>query len=399
MRLPGRAGRFGATVMPQPAITARAMPHDDATHDSPFAIGWDHAHYGLTPPLERLCINPRLRHGFQAGRAAFGGRTLAASTPVREWLALRLDALAAGCALETVRLTPGYLARLAVPHCPITREPLATTADAGGWRVARVRRDAGYAAGNLARLGVRADAAQARLGQAEALDLLRVGEADANERHAGLTLAQARRLAVLRSFVQPLSHEAAALPLLVLPPPGLLLFNPLQALQCCVTRAWGEPTPNQRLAALREALQGAASQDAFDAFVAAYHAALAETTPAGSAPATRWALEDAWADGRVLGRWKRFARALTAARCEALLLRLEPQGMLQRPDALATEGWALESGGRAGLPRRLASRPPVVSAAAQRPAPSSRPGCATAPALPPAGAVTGRAHQRNLFTH
>jgi len=378
--------------------TVRALPQDDATHDSPFAIGWDHAHYRLTPPLERLCINPRLRHGFQAGRAAFGGRTLAPSTPVREWLALRLEALAAGCTFETVRLTPAYLARLAVAHCPVTREPLAAAAGAeAGWRVARLRRDAGYAAGNLVRLGPRADAAQARLGPLEALELLRVSGSGAHERHAGLTLAQARRLAVLRSFVQPLAHEAAALPLLLLPPPGLLLFNPLQALQCCITRALGEPTPNQRLAALREDIGDAASQALLDAFIAAYRSALAQVAP--DQPATRWKLEDAWADGTALGRWKRFARTLGAARCEALLARLEPDGLLQRPDALATEGWALASGGRAGLPRMPPSRLPAVASAAQRPAPPDRPKRAAAPALPAAEPTAGRARQRTLFTH
>ena len=378
------------------STTVRALPQDDATHDSPFAIGWDHAHHGLTPPLERLCINPRLRHGFQAGRAAFGRRTLAASTPVREWLALRLEALATGCAFETVRLTPRYLARLAVAHCPVTREPLAAAAGVeAGWRVARVRRDAGYAAGNLVRLGLRAEAAQARLGPA--LELLRVGAADTNERHAGLTLAQARRLAVLRSFVQPLAHEAAALPLLLLPPPGLLLFNPLQALQCGITRAFGEPTPDQRLAALREALEDAASQALFDAFIAAYRSALAQVAP--GQPATRWVLEDAWADGAALGRWKRFARMLGAARCEALLQCLEPQGLLQRPDALATEGWALACGGRAGLPRMPPSRLPAAANAAQRPASLDRPKRAAATALPPAEPMAGRARQRNLFTH
>ena len=381
--------------MSQPALTATSQ--DDVTHDSPFAIGWDHARHRLTPPLERLCINPRLRDGFQAGRAAFAGRTLAAPASVREWLALRLDALAAGCAFETVRLTPRYLARLAVTHCPITREPLAAAAESvNGWRVARVRRDAGYAAGNLVRLGLRADAAQARLGAADAADLLRAGAADANARHAGLTLAQARRLAVLRSFVQPLAHEAAALPLLVLPPPGLLLFNPLQALQCCITRAFAEPLPNQRLAALREALADAASQGAFDAFVAAYHVGLAEAAP--GAPAARWVLEDAWADARASGRWKHFARTLSAVRCEALLSREGPRGLLQRPDALATEGWALASGGRAAAPRRLPQPLRALAGAASHP-PSSRPDRATAPALASAGTLAGRAQQRNLFGH
>jgi hypothetical protein len=382
------------------AATTSCNPvQDDATHDSPFAIGWDHAHYRVTPPLERLCINPRLRHGFQAGRSAFGGRTLAAPVPVREWLALRLDALAAGCAFESVRLTPGYLARLAVAHCPVTREPLAMSAEAAnGWRVARVRRDAGYAAGNLARLGVRADAAQTHLAQTETLDLLHSGEAGANDRHAGLTLAQARRLAVLRSFVRPLSHAAAAaLPLLVLPPPGLLLFNPLQALQCRITRCFGEATPNQRLAALREALPDGASRAAFDSFVAAYHPAFAAAA-AQPAPAPRWALEDAWADGRVLDDWKRLARTLSAVQCESLLLRHAPQGLLVRPDALATEGWALESAGRVGPPRRLASRLPAVCAAPQRPAQPNRAGGARALPLP-AGATAGSPRQHNLFIH
>ena len=380
--------------MPPTTSTARDIAQDDATYDSPFAIGWDHARHRLTPPLERLCINPRLRDGFQAGRAAFGGRTLAASTAVREWLALRLEALAAGCAFETVRLTPGYLARLAVPHCPITRQSLADVVD--GWRVARVRRDAGYAAGNLSRLSARADAAQARLGLAESLDLLRAGRSDADACHAGLTLAQVRRLVVLRSFVRPLPHEAAALPLLVLPPPGLLLLNPLQALQCCLTRAFGEATPNRRLAALREALPDAASRDALDAFVAAYHPVVAAAVTAASTPARRWALEDAWADGRVLGRWKRFARTLTAAQCEALLPGLEPRLLLQRPDALATEGWALASGGRAAPPRRLAPQR-ATAAAAQRPAQRERSERAIAP-LPPAGARDASLRQRHLFT-
>jgi hypothetical protein len=100
----------------------------------------------------------------------------------------------------------------------------------------------------------------------------------------------------------------------------------------------------------------------------------------------------------VLGRWKRFARTLTASRCEALLLRLEPQAV-QRPDALATEGWALASGGRAGLPRMQPPRVRAVANAAHRATPSDRSDRAVVRALPPAEPMAARARQRNLFTH
>ena len=354
-------------------LPARAVPRDD-TFDTPFALGWDHARHGLTPPLERLCINPRLRHGYQAGRAAFGTRLQPADAAVRAWLQLRLDALAAGRAYESVRLTPAYLARLAVTHCPVTREPLAP-----GWRVGRLRGDAGYAAGHLARLSPRAEAARGGLAAGAALALLRRGAADAGP---GLAPAQWRRLALLASFVQPLPHaEAAALPLLVLAPPGVALFNPVQALQQAVTRAWLGDAPNRSLAALREALPEPA-RAVFDAFVGAYHAAWLEASNAHQLP--RWTAEDAWADGRVASRWKRFALLLTPAQCEALALRHAPS--LARPDALATDGWALESGGRAPLPR------------APRPTPTLRPRSA-APAAPLPAPAAPRSPQQSLFVH
>jgi hypothetical protein len=375
-----------------PSLAAPLARSPDDTADSPFALGWDHAHYRLTPPLERLCINPRLRDGFQAGRAAFGRHTLAADAPVREWLQLRLEALACGAAFESVRLTPRYLARLAVPHCPVTREPLTGSGEAAGWRVARVRLDAGYAAGNLARMSLRAVAGAAMPGRGE------------NAHAAALTATQRRRLAVLAGFVQPLAHEAAtAVPLLVLPPPGLLLFNPAQALQTVVTRSFAAPTPNLRLAALREALPDATSRDDFDAFIAAYGAALAEVTAyaagadAAAAPA-HWALEDAWADARACERWKRFARGLGAARCEALALQAAPRGSLQRPEPLATEGWALESAGRAAARRTPPLRLPA-SLGIRRAGPSQAAGAVPKPTSPRAG-EPGRSHrQPSLFTH
>lgn len=340
---------------------------DEPTLDSAHAIGWDHARHGLVPPLDRLCINPQLQQGYRAGRAAFGRSTQPAGAEVQRWLALRLRALAHGRAYESVQLTPHYLGQLAVEHCPVTREALsagdgAAVTDAD---IERLREDAGYAAGHLAMLGRRAAAARGRRGYAELRALWRdahrasAGAADAaanaaepeggaaprSTRPEGLSAAAWGRLTILVSYVTPLEHDQAArLPMRVLPPNRLRLFNPVQALQALATRALAQDTPNRRLAALRAALPPLRRAD-FDGWLGAMHEQLAAELQARPGVPLRWALEDAWADARVLARWRRLARALSPAECEAAVSACGGMGVACLPDALATEGWALASGG------------------------------------------------------
>ncbi|MFX5464791.1 hypothetical protein ABTD44_20675, partial [Acinetobacter baumannii] len=78
------------------------------------------------------------------------------------------------------------------------------------------------------------------------------------------------RLAVLASFVTPLSHEqAAAMPLLVLPPNRLRLFNPIQALQALVTRQLATPGWSARLSRLEALLPTDALRSDFNRFLLA----------------------------------------------------------------------------------------------------------------------------------
>lgn len=329
--------------------TPPAQPPCDDTLDTAFQLGWDHAHHGVTPPLERLCINPRLRHGFKAGRAVFGRRTLPVTHLVHKWLQLRLDALARSRAFESVQLTPGYLGRIDVALCPITREPLTqSSGEASDWSVDRVRNDAGYAAGNLAVMSARANAAKGAAGFPEAMAIVQRcrSRPDDPARVDGLSREQWARVAALASFVHPLPHaQAASLPLLLLPPNRLRLFNPVQALQTLASRALAHVTPCQELDRLRAALPGEPVRHDFDAFVEAYRAGVAGSARSRPAAPLHWALEDAWADPRVLGRWRRLALGLSAARCEAAVLACGDAGVAHLPDGLATDGWALEQQG------------------------------------------------------
>ena len=348
---------MGHTVYEVPRNPASSLPNAaerDDTFDTAFQLGWDHAQYALTPPLEQLCINPRLQQGFRAGRAAFGRRSLLPTAAVRQWLQLRLAALAQGRTYESVVLTPHFLAQIKVPLCPVTRERLGAES---GAVITRLRPDAGYAAGHLVLLGSRAHAAKAELGFADALDRMQQCDAARNgpARIDGLTGEQWARLAVLCSFVVPLPHEAAAsLPLRVLPPNRLRLFNPAQALQVSIARALAHETPNKRLAAIRAALPGTPHRDAFDGVLEAYRAALTEAVQARPGVTPHWAVEDAWADRLLQTRWKRFARALTPEQCEAAAIDVAEGEARRLPDVRATEGWALATGGL--LPHTLAAR-------------------------------------------
>nr|WP_298834797.1 hypothetical protein [uncultured Piscinibacter sp.] len=350
---------------PCPATTLTAHEHIG------FELGWDYAHHGLTPPAPYDQEPSSLRHGLLAGQATFGTRTLLPTRHVRKWLQLRLHAWLRGRSVELVQVTPNHLQQLEVSHCPITRAPLSTaTLEGSDASVDRVRNDAGYAAGNLAMLSTKANHAKAACGFRDALRIVRDMEAAGSTGTGGLSVAQWARVAVLCSFVEPLSHdEASALPLLVLPPNRLRLFNPVQALQAFVSRQLLTPGWSQRIARFEVLLPGKPARRAFQMF---FHALLPRVLEAGrsdDAQQARWAVEDAWRNPLVMKRWTAFARLLTPAQCEALLAlaaarRLGTQRIEQLDAACATDGWNLESRGyvpHAVLMRRSPTSPRQAS--------------------------------------
>jgi len=207
--------------------TLPAVQNPSGADATGFEIGWDYAHYRLTPPPEHLAEGHPVRQGWLAGAATFGTRTLKPTPQVRKWLHLRLNAWRRGRAFEGVQVTPHFLAQIETAVCPITRATLTQASGAGSdASVDRVCNRAGYAAGNLAMMSSRANQAKADLGHADALTVVRQLEASGLDTLDGLAPVHWSRLGVLMSFVTPLPHaEAACLPLLVLPPNRLRLLN------------------------------------------------------------------------------------------------------------------------------------------------------------------------------
>jgi hypothetical protein len=368
------------------AFHADPVPHTTLTvHEHiGFELGWDYAHHGLVPPAPYGQTPSPLRHGLLAAQAAFGTRTLLATRHVRKWLQLRLHAWLRGRSVELVQVTPHYLQQIDVSHCPITRVALsAATLESTDASIDRVRNDAGYAAGNLAVMSTKANHAKAARGFRDALRLVTQLETGHGQASAGapapvggidgLTAAQWARVAVLCSFVEPLDHdEAIAVPLLVLPPNRLRLFNPAQALQAFISRQLLTPGWSHRIVRFEDLLPGKPVRRAFQAF---FHALLPRVLEAGrniTAHEARWAVEDAWRTPLVIKRWTAFARLLSAPQCETLLARaaarqLATQRIERRSTTQATEGWNLESRGyvpHAVLMRRRPMRPLAPSTAA-----------------------------------
>ncbi|MBV8605658.1 MAG: hypothetical protein JO224_13305 [Pelomonas sp.] len=316
-------------------------------------LGRDFARHGLTPPIEHLHAGSPLLLGWQTGRAASGTRRDAPHGPrghVRQWLMLRTHAWARGRSFEELRVTPRFLQSIAVEACPITRTALHEDGGAHARSVDRVRDDAGYAAGNLV---VMSRAANQAKGSRDFVQLQAAAQGLAGgpiTSMGGLGAAAWQRLAVLASFVTELPHaEAAALPLAVLPPNRVQLFNPIQALQALLTREVLRPGWSQRLAEL-DALLPAGSRADFNRFLLALAPRALEIAKLDTPQAQRWALEDAWCQPLLLKRWTRFALQLDQAQAEALVQQAASAGLSgvqwQRHDeALAREGWALERRG------------------------------------------------------
>lgn len=346
--------------------TPPAVPSLHPADATAFEIGWDFAHHRLTPAPQHLAEGHPVRQGWLAGAAVFGIRTLKPTPHVRKWLQLRLNAWNRGRAFEGVQVTPHFLAQIDVPVCPITRVSLTHASGAGSdASVDRVCNQAGYAAGNLAVMSTRANQAKADLGWQDALTVVRQLEASGLDTLDGLTPVQWSRLAVLMSFVTPLTHaQAACLPLVVLPPNRLRLLNAVQALQTVVTLAFTQDPAVPRLRELMAHLPANARHD-FQVFVLTLQARRLAIGMQTRGSALRQALEDAWTNAAVHRRWQRFALQLNEADAERALRVASRRGLGGSawqclPRAAATEGWALATEGDAGpRPGWARAKPPV----------------------------------------
>ena len=94
------------------AVDAAATPAAGEDHTG-FAIGWDHAHHRVTPPLCHLASGNPVGQGWLAGRAAFGERL--SRLPISSGKAMLGHTLCASGAMGAVFTTLALLDGLLPP--------------------------------------------------------------------------------------------------------------------------------------------------------------------------------------------------------------------------------------------------------------------------------------------
>lgn len=331
--------------------SSHRLPSKSAHADPGFEIGWDFVHFRLVPPVEQLLPGNPVRDGWEAGQAVFGLRTLRATPYVKKWLQLRLGAWMRGKAFELVQVTPNFLERIDVDVCPITGQALTrgTGADTDA-SVDRVNNQAGYAAGNLAVMSVRANRAKSAYDWRDAATFVRQIEAGQLGEIDGLNAREWARLAALMSYCTPLSHaEAANLPLLVLPPPRLRVLNPVQAVQAGLTLCFARTDRAPKLDALVRIFPAGVQFEA-RSFMTTLLARRIAAGPVATPAQLRAALEAAWCEPLIVRRWQRVALRMPPACCETVAAALPAAAAGLAPMRYlsleqATEGWALRTGG------------------------------------------------------
>ncbi len=306
-----------------PAVVGPIGPGDSGSADPvAFQIGWDHAQHGLVPPAA-LLDGSAVGQGWRAGRAVFGARVAASTRALRQWLALRLQAWRLGAPLDPARLTPGTLARLDTPYCPVTRQPLGGS-EALAPVPMRLCEERPFTAENLVVVSRTVAKARAGLTAAQILQRAERMQREDASAQAGLDAAAWARLASLTSLATELpGAQAARVPLRVLPPAHVQVCNPVQALQAALTQGLRLPGWSRRAAAIAGQLPRTALRHDFNLFVGALAARLMEIDPEAAERELRWALEDAWADRRVQRRWAQFGVLLDNNECEDLLAQVQ----------------------------------------------------------------------------
>jgi hypothetical protein len=389
------AGSLKAQAAPdaqRPALAA-ADPAPAGFEAEGFRIGWEHARYQTTPPADHLHAGHPVRQGWEAGRIAFAGRTLAATRAARMWLELRLQAWLRGRAFEEVMVTPRFVAQIDVPTCPVLQRPLTHSAQGAlapsDAVVMPLYEGAGCAAGNLAVVSRRAAQARAALSATEMAEIVRRLETGDAEEVAGLDLTAWRRLTTLTSLATPpgrmssaassasrstgasvahLAAQPALQALHVLPPPRVRLLNPLQGVQALLTMVFMTPGYARALTDLGALMPHAQARRAYFMFMNAMLARRLSARGAVPREQVRAVMEQAWSHPLVQQRWASLAQTLKPAHAERLL-RLAAQRSAGGPgvawrwteEAVATEGWALEA---QGLVDTEALTPPLNSPAA-----------------------------------
>lgn len=303
-----------------------------------FDVGWEFASYGLTQPDH---AESDVLSGFRAAADHFGTQTLKCDRFVRKYLQLRLNAWRRNRIFDD-GVTPEYLAKIVPVHCPITRKPLTVATGLGtDWSIDRIINDGGYAPGNLVVMSSHANMAKDSMSYRQILRTVAKGQSA-----HGLSHLEWARLAAVVGMV---ADQDSILPLIALPPAGMMIRNRYTALQVMTMHLIFEGKKSRARAALRAVCPGKTAKRAMEGYLDTAAALVASKTRcAGDRIQAVWAMGDAWLDGTLMRLFRAWLDEMPADGPEVCTQTLRRHVGVVRPAAKdMVSHWGLESRGYA----------------------------------------------------
>lgn len=345
-------GDAAEAVPPNRRIDTFWSPAESSLDDETGrAIGHDFARLGMALPdhAERAVVegHASAHHSQWRSLRNNNNQREAADPGVRKLVRLRYSAWRRNRIVD-VSVTPLFLNSIQVNHCPITRLELTQGAlmqtDA---TIDRVYNDGAYAAGNLVVLSQKANMAKANRLPDEICAIARSGEAV-----EGLTSLEWSRMACLCEMSSPTRKFNGIWPLLIIPPNGLMITNPLVLVMEFVSVLAWRMMPKKFYPLARNAFSGKKQKRFFDDFLTAYGGRTSLMVGI-KGEILRQKMGDLWAEAAIWNLFIKLLKHIDAPKMAALFSLAQRafygESCLIAGKDLVARSWHLETRGYAPL--------------------------------------------------
>lgn len=311
------------------------------------AIGHDFARLGIPLPAlaEQAIVEgyTSAHHSQQRCLRNDNNQREAADPGVRKLVRLRYSAWRRNRIVDE-GITPEFLTLIQVSHCPITRIALThgmlLESDA---TIDRVYNDGAYAVGNLMVMSQRANHAKANRLPDEICAIARTGET-----FEGLSPLEWSRMACLCEMASPAGKFNGVWPLLVIPPNGIMITNPLVLVMEFVSAIASRMVSRKFYPLARKALCGKREKRSFDDFLMAYGGRFSFMVRINGTT-LRQKMGDIWAEKPIWNLFIKLLKHIDNARMMALFTlaqrALHGEPCITDGKDLVANSWHLETRG------------------------------------------------------
>jgi hypothetical protein len=336
---PSLATTASCVAAPARYLTFKQPPVSVLNVEVGRTIGYDYAVIGLPPPFDAPLA---VMEGYRTAQHKKITKAKDIDFFTRRWLRMRYSAWRRNRLFDP-SVTPAYLSSIYRSMCPILRVTMThgTGSDTDA-SLDRVYNNSAYTPGNLVFMSAQANKAKANRTLLELADIAVSGCT-----FEGLTTAHWRRLASLANVMHPDPGSMMIMPLYLVPPPGLVISNPIILLQESISMAASGIESPRLLTVLRNITSGKAGKKILDDIVRILRAQIMRGTLKKGHQTVATAIEDAWDNPCLFRMFSAWFRALNSTQINHMMrenMRLR-QGKIKASKDQSLLAWHIETCG------------------------------------------------------